>query len=41
MKKDRYHGNDLIRIAIIIGDFLLLNLLVYLCLEQFDDKTPD
>lgn len=41
MKKDRYHGNDLIRIAIIIGDFLLLNLLVYLCLEQFDEKTPD
>ena len=41
MIKDRYHGNDLIRIAIIIGDFLLLNLLVYLCLEQFDDKTPD
>jgi putative colanic acid biosynthesis UDP-glucose lipid carrier transferase len=41
MKKDRYHGNDLIRIAIIIGDFLLLNLLVYLCLGQFDDKTPD
>lgn len=41
MKKDRYHGNDLIRIAIIIGDFLLLNMLVYLCLEQFDDKTPD
>lgn len=41
MKKDRYHGNDLIRIAIIVGDFLLLNLLVYLCLEQFDDKTPD
>lgn len=41
MKKDRYHGNDLIRIAIIIGDFLLLNLLVYLCLEQFDDNTPD
>lgn len=41
MKKDRYHGNDLIRIAIIIGDFLLLNLLVFLCLGQFDDKTPD
>ena len=41
MIKDRYHGNDLIRIAIIIGDFLLLNLLVYLCLEQFDEKTPD
>ena len=41
MKKDRYHGNDLIRIAIIIGDFLLLNMLVYLCLEQFDEKTPD
>lgn len=41
MKKDRYHGNDLIRIAIIIGDFLLLNLLVYLCLEEFDEKTPD
>jgi putative colanic acid biosynthesis UDP-glucose lipid carrier transferase len=41
MEKDRYHGNDLIRIAIIIGDFLLLNLLVYLCLGQFDDKTPD
>lgn len=41
MKKDRYHGNDLIRIAIIIGDFLLLNLLVYLCLEKFDEKTPD
>ena len=41
MIKDRYHGNDLIRIAIIIGDFLLLNLLVYLCLGQFDDKTPD
>ena len=41
MIKDRYHGNDLIRIAIIIGDFLLLNLLVFLCLGQFDDKTPD
>ena len=41
MKKDRYHGNDLIRIAIIIGDFLLLNLLVYLCLEEFVQKTPD
>lgn len=41
MIKDRYHGNDLIRIAIIIGDFLLLNLLVYLCLEKFDEKTPD
>ena len=41
MKKDRYHGNDLIRIAIIIGDFLLLNLLVFLCLGQFDEKTPD
>lgn len=41
MKKDRYHGNDLIRIAIIVGDFLLLNLLVYLCLEEFVQKTPD
>lgn len=41
MIKDRYHGNDLIRIAIIIGDFLLLNLLVFLCLGQFDEKTPD
>ena len=41
MRKDRYHGNDLIRLAIIIGDFLLLNLLVYLCLEKFDEKTPD
>ena len=41
MIKDRYHGNDLIRIAIIIGDFLLLNLLVFLCLGQFYEKTPD
>ena len=40
MKRERYHGNDIIRALTILGDFILLDILVYLCLQEFSDYTP-
>lgn len=40
MKKIGYRGNDMIMFMTILGDFVLLNALVYLCLWEFSDYTP-
>lgn len=40
MKKEKFRGNDIIRLSVVVSDFILLNLLVYLCLKHFSDYTP-
>ncbi|MBQ9636506.1 MAG: undecaprenyl-phosphate glucose phosphotransferase [Prevotella sp.] len=40
MRQAGYRGNDLIKLVTTLGDFVLLNILVYLCLRVFSDYTP-
>ena len=40
MVKKGYRGNEKIQVITTIGDFVLLNALVYLCLWVFPDYTP-